>query len=143
MKHTILSIEDTHGIRRLIRMTLEYDGFDVLEATDAEQGLGLVRTQRPDLVLMDVRMPGINGIEACQSIRRDPQLAHIPVVMLSTADSQEDVAAGLAAGASAYLTKPFMPIDLIELVHKLIAQADDAACTTPHCNAMPADKAMR
>ena len=123
MKHTVLSVEDTHGIRRLIRMTLEYDGFEVLEATDGAQGLSMARQHRPDLVLMDVRMPGLSGIQACQAIRSDPLLARVPVVMLSTADSVEDVQHGLDAGASAYLTKPFMPIDLLELVHSLIAEA--------------------
>lgn len=119
MKHTVLSIEDTHGIRRLIRMTLEFDGFRVIEASDANEGLSLLHKHQPDLVLMDVRMPGLNGLEACRSIRKSPLLAHIPVVMLSSADSPEEVQAGLDAGATAYLTKPFGPQELIDLAHAL------------------------
>ena len=123
MTCTVLSIEDTHGIRRLIRMTLEYDGISVQEATDARQGLELARSHPPDLILMDVRMPGMDGITACRAIRADRTLAHIPVVMLSGADADDDIQAGLAAGANAYLTKPFMPGELIALVHTLTREA--------------------
>jgi CheY-like chemotaxis protein len=123
MKRTVLSIEDTHGIRRLIRMTLEYDGLTVLEATDGLEGMAMARQHRPDLILMDVKMPGMDGITACKTLRADPALAHIPVVMLSMADSQEHIAAGLAAGATSYLTKPFMPTALIQLVNTLIEEA--------------------
>jgi DNA-binding response OmpR family regulator len=120
---TVLSIEDTHGIRRLIRMTLEYDGFTVLEAANGHEGMELARRNRPALILMDVKMPGLNGIEVCKALRADPALSRVPVVMLSTADSDEDIQAGLRAGASTYLTKPFMPLDLIQLVNTLIEEA--------------------
>lgn len=123
MKRTVLSIEDTPGIRRLIRMTLEYDGFEVIEAADGHEGLELARSKRPDLILMDVRMPGMSGVEACKKLSADADLSKIPVVMLTTADADGDMQTGLDAGARAYLTKPFQPIALIELVHALI---DDA-----------------
>lgn len=124
MKKTILSVEDTAGIRRLIRMTLEYMGFHVLEAADGAEGLAMARQHRPDLVLMDVRMPGVNGINACDTMRADPMLRGIPVVMLSSADLQPDIDAGMASGAKAYLVKPFQPVELIELVTRLIEEAD-------------------
>ena len=82
MKKTILTVEDGDGIRRLIRMTLEYMGFLVLEANGGEQGLEMAREHKPDLVLMDVRMPGVSGLTACEVMRADPQLRHVPVVML-------------------------------------------------------------
>jgi DNA-binding response OmpR family regulator len=123
LKRTVLSIEDTPGIRRLIRMTLEYDGFEVIEASDGHEGLELARNERPDLILMDVRMPGMSGVEVCKVLGADVQLSRIPVVMLTSADADEDMQAGLDAGARVYLTKPFQPISLIELVHKLIDKA--------------------
>ena len=131
MKKTILSIEDTPGIRRLIRMTLEYMGFQVLEAVDGEAGLQMVRQHRPDLVLMDVRMPGISGLAACEVIRADPQLSDIPVVMLSSASDDSDIAAGIKSGANAYLVKPFQPTELIELATRLIEEADPSFAATP------------
>ncbi|MDH4449455.1 MAG: response regulator [Rhodoferax sp.] len=124
MAKTILSIDDMPGIRRLIRMTLEYMGFRVLEAENAETGLLMAREHRPDLVLMDVRMPGISGVAACAAMGEDPQLKLIPVVMLTSADRATDVAAGFASGAKAYLVKPFQPMELIELVARLTQPAD-------------------
>jgi len=124
MKKTILSVEDTPGIRRLIRMTLEYMGFHVLEAADGAEGLAMAREHHPDLVLMDVRMPGVSGLSACESMRADPLLKDIPVVMLSSADHQADIDAGMASGAKAYLVKPFQPVELIYLVTRLIEEGD-------------------
>ncbi|CAM8626674.1 CheY FOG, CheY-like receiver [Comamonadaceae bacterium] len=131
MKKTILSVEDTAGIRRLIRMTLEYMGFQVLEAADGEEGLSMAREHRPDLVLMDVRMPGVSGLTACEVMRSDPELRAIPVVMLSSAGGADDIAAGLESGAKAYLVKPFQPVELIELVTRLIEEADPHFAATP------------
>ena len=131
MKKKILSIEDMPGVRRLICMTLEYMGFQVLEAVNAEEGLAMVRKQRPDLVLMDVRMPGMSGLDACEVIRADPVLSATPVVMLSSASGDADIAAGMKSGANAYLVKPFQPVELIELVTRLIEEADPSFAATP------------
>jgi DNA-binding response OmpR family regulator len=119
-RRTVISIEDSDGIRRLIRMTLEFDGFDVIEAADARSGMEQVHYRRPDLVLLDVGMPEVSGIEMCRQLRADPRLAAMPVVMLSAAGEPEAVQAGLDAGANAYLVKPFRPVELIDLVHRLI-----------------------
>jgi len=119
MSTKIIVIEDTHGIRRLIRMTLEFDGFEVIEATDAHVGLDRIRQEPPDLVLLDVNMPGINGLEACRLLRADPHTASIPVVMLTMANSPDDVRRGMEAGANRYLTKPFLPTQLLDIVHQL------------------------
>ncbi|NBX20059.1 MAG: response regulator [Betaproteobacteria bacterium] len=131
MKKTILSVEDSAGIRRLIRMTLEYMGFQVLEAADGEEGLAMAREHHPDLVLMDVRMPGVSGLTACEVMRADPQLQSTPVVMLSSAAAQSDIQAGLDSGAKAYLVKPFQPVELIELVTRLIEESDPDFAAKP------------
>ncbi|WP_296510612.1 response regulator [Rhodoferax sp.] len=131
MKKTILTVDDGDGIRRLIRMTLEYMGFEVLEASSGAQGLAMAREHRPDLVLMDVRMPGVNGITACEAMRADPFLKAIPVVMLSAANQPSDVDAGLASGAAAYLMKPFEPVEMIQIVTRLIEEADPGFAHLP------------
>ena len=119
-KRTVLSVEDSDAIRNLIRMTLEFDGIAVLEANSGAQGMEMAMLKHPDLILLDVKMPGISGIELCTKLRADPKLAQIPVVMLSGHDDRKLVDAAMAAGAKTYLTKPFVPLALIELVHQLI-----------------------
>jgi CheY-like chemotaxis protein len=123
MTPTVLTIEDQPDIRRLIRMTLEFKGFKVLEASCGEDGLALAQSGRPDLVLLDVLMPGIGGLGAAKRLRADPALRHIPIIMLSALGSASDIDAGLETGASAYLTKPFSPLALLQLVERLIAEA--------------------
>ena len=127
MTAKILVIEDTPGIRRLIRMTLEFDGFEVVEATDGQVGLDLIRSEQPALVLMDVAMPGINGLEACKRIRSYSRSAKTPVVMLSMANSAEDIQRGMDAGATLYLTKPFLPTQLLDVVHQLTVPSSAGA----------------
>jgi two-component system, OmpR family, phosphate regulon response regulator PhoB len=129
-KKTVLSVEDSDAIRSLIRMTLEFDGFTVLEANSGADGMQKVLLKRPDLILLDVKMPGISGIELCTKLQADPYLRKIPVVMLSGHDDRELVDAAIAAGAKTYLTKPFVPLALIELVHRLIKDSHKQR-TTP------------
>ena len=123
MRHTILSIEDQPDIRRLIRMTLEFKGYDVLEAGTGEEGLRMARSSRPALILLDVMMPGISGLEVGRTLAADPLLRDTPVVMLSALGTSPDVEAGLATGVRAYLVKPFSPWELLELVGKLTPPA--------------------
>jgi len=126
MKRRVLTIDDQADIRRLIRMTLEFEGFEVLEAGNGLDGLGLARRERPDLILLDVMMPGIDGLAVSQTIQSDPQLSSIPVVMLTALDRDGDIEAGLESGVKAYLVKPFGPIELIDTVHQLIDAAKGA-----------------
>jgi len=127
MKMTILTIEDQADIRRLIRMTLEFEGIDVIEAGNGAEGLVLARRHRPDLILLDVMMPGLSGLQVSQALAADPALSHIPVLMLTALAQDGDVAAGLAAGARAYLTKPFSPMELLNVVQGAVGVAQTAA----------------
>lgn len=120
MPNTILTIEDQADIRRLIRMTLEFDGHTVIEACQGEEGLRLVRQHQPDLILLDIMMPGMDGLEVNRILQADPLLRHIPVVMITALDSATDRDAGLAAGAKAYLNKPFGPVELLQLIKQLL-----------------------
>lgn len=126
MNKTVLTIEDQRDIRRLIRLTLEFDGFDVLEAEDGIAGLALARSQPVDLILLDVMMPGPSGLTVCRALGEDPALSHIPVVLLTALDRDQDLDAGWEAGAQAYLVKPFSPVELLQVVSGLLAAAGPA-----------------
>ena len=122
MNTILLVVEDQPEIRKLICMTMDYDGFEVHEADNGDTGLRMVKALRPDIVLLDVMMPGqLDGIQVCERIRADPEIAHIPVVMLTARSQQTDLEAGRRAGCNAYLTKPFSPLQLIETVERLAA----------------------
>jgi len=120
MNKIILVVEDQPEIRKLICMTMDYDGFEVHEAENGDSGLRMVKALRPDIVLLDVMMPGqLDGIQVCERIRADPEIAHIPVVLLTARGQHSDLEAGRRAGCDAYLTKPFSPLQLIETVEQL------------------------
>ena len=122
MNTILLVVEDQPEIRKLICMTMDYDGFEVHEAENGDTGLRMVKALRPHIVLLDVMMPGqLDGIQVCERIRADPEIAHIPVVMLTARSQQTDLEAGRRAGCNAYLTKPFSPLQLIETVERLAA----------------------
>jgi two-component system phosphate regulon response regulator PhoB len=119
MKRTVLSVEDQPDIRRLIRMTLEFKGLDVIEACEGEEGLRMARERLPDLILMDVMMPGMDGLTAARILAEDPKVSHIPIVILSALGRTSDIDAGLETGVRAYLVKPFSPWELLSLVDQL------------------------
>lgn len=119
----ILLVEDHVDIRRLIRMTLEFEDCEIIEASDARSGWEAARELRPDVVLLDVMMPGLmNGLDLCRALKADPELNSVPVVILSARGSAADREAGLGAGASAYLVKPFSPMQLLGLLGSLPAR---------------------
>ena len=120
----ILIVEDHADIRRLIRMTLEFEDCEIYEAADAAAGWTLVNFVKPDLVLLDVMMPGdVNGLELCLAIKIDPSLAGVKVIILSACGSSADCQAGMQAGADAYMVKPFSPMQLLAHVHSAEALA--------------------
>lgn len=126
MTYTVLTIEDQPDIRRLIRMTLEFKHFTVIEAGDGQQGLALARSRSPDLILLDVMMPGLDGLAVSQTLAQDPVLSRIPIIMLSALGSPADMAAGLDTGAKAYLVKPFSPWELLALAARLLEMPHEA-----------------
>lgn len=120
----ILVVEDQADIRQLIRMTLEFGPYEVHEAENGESGWHMVQALRPDLVLLDVMMPGsLDGYQVCQKVKVERSLQHIPVVMLTARGLPADLAMGRQAGANAYLAKPFSPLELIDTVDKLLTEA--------------------
>lgn len=113
----VLVVDDEEMIRFLVRSTLApLDGVEVAEARDGESGLRTARDTLPDLVLLDVRMPGVSGIDVCRTLRSNPQTARVRVVMLTGAGQGADVTDGYRAGADGYVIKPFTPDALREVV---------------------------
>lgn len=127
MNKSVLTIEDQRDIRRLIRLTLEFDGIDVLEADNGPQGLELARTRHVDLILLDITMPGPSGLTVCRWLREDAALKHIPVVLLTALDRDQAMEDGWAAGAQAYLVKPFSPVELLKVASELMNVKPDQA----------------
>lgn len=124
MTHRILIVEDQPDICKLIRMTLEFGDFEIHEANDGESGLNMARAIMPTVMLLDVMMPGLlDGYQVCTRIKQDPDLKKIQVVMLTARGQATDLAAGEAAGADAYLVKPFSPLELIDRVEAMAGSA--------------------
>jgi len=109
----ILIIEDEHDIRELISYTLENEGYEVFKAADGTKGLETARKKTPDLILLDIMLPDIDGLEVCRRIKRDEHTGSIPVIMLTAKSEDSDVISGLELGAEDYITKPFSPRVLV------------------------------
>jgi CheY-like chemotaxis protein len=120
-KKIILIVEDQSDIRKLIRMTLECGPYEVHEVDNGDAAIHMVQAFRPDLVLLDVMMPGtLDGYQVCARIKKDPQSSHTPVLMLTARGKDADLQMGEAVGANGYLTKPFSPLELIDTVSVLL-----------------------
>jgi two-component system cell cycle response regulator DivK len=113
MSKRILVVEDHEDNRRIIREVLTSAGMDIIEATDGEEGLALARSQIPDLILMDIQLPIIDGYEATRKLKADPALRSIPVIAVTSYALDGDDAKALDAGCVAYVTKPFSPRHLL------------------------------
>ncbi|MEW6171898.1 MAG: response regulator transcription factor [Bacillota bacterium] len=112
----ILVADDEEPIRELLRFNLENEGFRTLFAADGETAMKLVQQRRPDLILLDLMLPKLDGFEVCRRIKSDPQTAQIPVVILTARDTETDKVLGLELGADDYVTKPFSPRELMARV---------------------------
>jgi len=117
---TILIADDEPHIVELVRATLEDGRVRVVDAFDGASALARAEALRPELILLDVHLPDLSGLEVCERLRRTSALAAARIVMLTAAAQQEDVARGFAAGADHYLTKPFSPMRLLALVEALL-----------------------
>ena len=120
----ILIAEDETDIRELIVFSLRYAGFEVIPAIDGQEAVDKALEFKPDLIMMDVRMPRMTGYEACTRIKTMDQIKDIPVVFLSAKGQESEIQTGLDVGAYEYILKPFAPDDLIRKVQDLIASFD-------------------
>ncbi len=108
-KERILIVDDEEDIIDVIRFNLEREGYDVISVGTGEKGLDAVERHNPDLIVLDLMLPGIDGIDVCKELKRDPVTKNIPVIMLTAKDSELDIVLGLEFGADDYMTKPFSP----------------------------------
>jgi len=116
----ILIADDEQDIRDLLTWTLRFAGHEVVVASDGEEACHLARRERPALALLDVRMPKMNGYEACRQMKADPVLKGMPVVFVSAWGQESEVKLGMEAGAAGYVVKPFEPNMLIRKVAELV-----------------------
>ena len=116
MAQKILVVEDMESLADALRALLEHEGFQVAVARNGLEGLQAVYKQRPDLLLLDVNLPGLDGLEVCRRLRRNPETAQLPILMLSGKVEEADKVVGLEVGADDYITKPFSPKELIARV---------------------------
>lgn len=119
----IVVADDEEDILQLVALGLERAGYVVHRAEDGEQALALMHEHRPDVAILDVAMPKIDGFELARRLREDPETSAIKIVLLTARVQEADVAAGLAAGAHDYVTKPFSPHELQERVAALLQRA--------------------
>jgi CheY-like chemotaxis protein len=118
----VMAVDDDHVIRGLLEVNLEMEGHEVVTAVDGQDALDKVYANPPDLILLDVMMPNVNGWQVAEALKGDPDTASIPIIFLSARAMEADVRKGTDLGVQAYVTKPFDPIDLMELVHRLLAE---------------------
>jgi len=120
----ILVCDDERSIVRLIQVNLERQGWQVVTAYDGKEGLEKIMSEKPDICVLDVMMPYMDGFEVLKNLRREPSTQKLPVVMLTAKAQDKDVFEGYHYGADVYLTKPFNPMELVTFIKRIIAGAD-------------------
>ena len=116
----VLVADDDRDILALVAIRLERAGYRVVQATDGTEALGLALQHEPDLAVLDLMMPGLTGLEVTRALREDERTRHLPVILLTARVQESDLEAGLAAGATAYVAKPFSPQELCDRVEAIL-----------------------
>jgi two-component system, OmpR family, alkaline phosphatase synthesis response regulator PhoP len=119
MPRKILAVDDEKNIVKLVQMNLERHGFQVIAAYDGKEALQKIQDEKPDLVILDVMMPHMDGFEVLQTMRRNAATRDIPVIMLTAKSQDTDVFRGWQSGVDLYLTKPFNPVELVSFVRRI------------------------
>ncbi len=122
----VLVVDDEDNIIELIRLGLRYEGFQVEVASDGEQGITVAQRENPDLIILDVMMPGIDGLEVCRRLRDNPTTRDVPILMLTAKDEVGDRIMGLKTGADDYVTKPFDFYELLERIRAILRRQNRA-----------------
>jgi DNA-binding response OmpR family regulator len=124
MGKSVLVVDDEPGIRDILRVNLEAEGYQVLEAGDGPEAIALARQARPDLIILDIMMPRMDGLEVLRRLEADPETAGLPVIFLSVRSSDLDIMHGLEQGAVEYITKPFDPLQVVQTVRLMLEELD-------------------
>jgi len=123
MTKRILVVEDQEDNRRIIRDLLMSVGYELIEALDGAEGVRLAESERPDLILMDIQLPVLDGHEATRRIKQNPELNHIPVIVVTSYALSGDDQKAMAAGSDGYVAKPFSPRQLLATIRKFLPEA--------------------
>lgn len=136
---TILVIEDDADLQEILRLTFTHEGFRVVLAKDGAQGLELAHRHDPDLVILDLMLPKLDGVEVCRRLREEPAFKRLPILMLTAKGEESDVVLGLGVGADDYLVKPARPREMVARVRNLLRRTakDDPVVTEEIINAGP------
>lgn len=118
----ILLIEDEPEFRMALHMRLEANGYEVIEAEDGVAGLDMARNQNPDLILLDIMLPKMDGYKVARLLKFDAKYRDIPIIMLTARSQQSDKETGMSVGGDAYLTKPYKPREMLDAVARLLAE---------------------
>jgi len=122
----IVVVEDEQAIQDVIAYNLRREGYEVLLAGDGDEGLALIQSKRPALVILDLMLPGIDGLSICQQLRADAKTRSIPLMILSAKEEESDIVIGLSLGADDYLAKPFSPREMLARVKALLRRANNS-----------------
>jgi len=120
---TVLCVEDNAFNRKIVRDLLATTSYRLIEASDGEMGVATALRETPDLILIDIQMPKLNGLEATRMLRADSKTAHIPIIVITSFALSGDEKKAMDAGASAYIAKPYSPRELLAQIHKLLPEA--------------------
>jgi len=126
----ILIIDDDAFIRRPLEFILREEGFAPVTAVDGEDGLAKLEGEKPDLIVLDLMMPGLDGFEVCRRVRTDPRFSSIPVILLTAKGQESDSERGLAAGATEFMSKPYSPSELLRRVREILSEGEPGRART-------------
>ena len=127
-KHRILVVEDEESLLKLETILFSSKGYDVAGVMDGKSALMEIISFKPDLVVLDLMLPEMDGFEVCRQIKENPETGHIPVIMLTARKNGREFARGREAGADAYITKPFKAAKVIEVIERLLSAGERAVC---------------
>ena len=137
----ILIAEDDRDIRELIVISLRFAGYKVISAADGQQAVDLTVEEKPDLIMLDIRMPRLTGFQALEQIKGKHEFADTPVVILSAKGQESEIQAGFKLGATQYILKPFAPDELIQKIGKLVAETQETVPDQVSADQVSADQA--
>ncbi len=129
MSKKVLVVDDDAKTVELVKLYLKRDGYNVVVAYDGVEGLRLARESHPDIIVLDIMLPGMSGLEVCRVVRHETE---VPIIMLTARTTENDKLVGLDSGADDYVTKPFSPRDLAERVRAILRRLPDVGPTNPH-----------
>jgi len=136
-KPRILLVDDEPSIVKMVGKRLEVEGFDVVVAMDGQEGLTKAQTDRPDLIILDLMLPKLNGYEVCTMLKQDTRFQKIPIMMFTAKAQDKDEKLGMECGANAYVRKPFRAQELLEKIRSLLVASSPPGVTSPPSGGTP------